>query len=321
MGIMGHEDPNDEMLILFERLVSIMEEQKKIKRNQIQSSLLFKIYNLNRNSMSKMFSYSAALMNPDLVDGLLEKGLVQPVVTEESQKYALTLKGIASCIQIEYGKPLEEQFINFLELSDRRFTATVQTQLSWNEKLASLSLILLASTSETSAILLTNQSNKEVSTEVFKKILSILKKFRIVESEAELKTVARGESPGSALMSRLDVLPRKTNNYFKYVGKGSGYFFDVERDGSIDEKKLSFLFRRVFEHCDPDQNYSEMYNQLCEISRTYSPRFLGRSTNPTISLSILKELREFMNKEIWRLPSASQFKSTINEQKEQELTE
>lgn len=318
---MEQKDLNDEMLILFERLVSIMEKLRRIKREQIQSSLLFKIYNMNRNSMSKMFSYSATLVNPDLVDCLLEKGLVQPVITEESQKYALTLKGIANCVQMEYGKTLEEQFIDFLELSDKRFTATVQTQLSWNERLASLSLILLASTSETSAILLTNQSNKDVSTEVFKKTLDTLKKFGMVENDTELKTVTRGESTASALMSRLDVLPRKTNNYFKYVGKGSGYFFDIERDGHIDEKKLSFLFRRIFEHCDLDQDYAEMYNQLSEISRMYSPRFLRRSTNPAISLSILKELREFMDKEIWRLPSTSQAKSNLDEQKEQGLSE
>ena len=317
---MEQKDLDDEMLILFERLVSIMEKLKKIKRTQIQSSLLFRIYNLNRNSISKMFSYSATLVSPDLVDALVEKGLVQPVVTEESQKYALTLKGIAYCVQKEYSRTLEEQFLDFLELSDKRFTATVQTELSWNEKLASLSLILLASTSETSAILLTNQSNKDVSSEVFKKILSIMKKFGMAEDDEELRTVARGESPASALMSRLDILPRKTNNYFKYVGKGSGYFFDIEREGRVDEKKLAFLFRRIFEYCDPDRNYADMYTELCDISRTYSPRFLGRSTNPAISLSILKELREFMDKDIWRLPSPSVSNSNAEGQKGQELT-
>lgn len=294
-----------EAAILFERLVSTLEKLKKTKREDDRSNLLFELYGMNRNNISKVFSESATWVDPETVDLLLQQGIIQRIAAEDGQKYALTLKGIALCIQTEYGVTLEEQFTRFLELSDAKFTATDQTQLNWKEKLASLSLILLSSTSADSAILLTNESNKAVLTEVFTKTLASLKKFGVVEESAELKTVDRGESPVSALMSRLDTLTRKTNHYFQYVGKGSGYFFDIEKEAGPDEKRLVFLLQRIFEQCDFQRNYREMYKELAEISQLYSPRFLGRTTNPKISISILRKLDEFMDKEIWRLPPQS----------------
>ena len=293
---------NEEKMRLFEGLVNCMDQFRQTNRAETALNLLFEIYSMNRNNKSKVFSDSATWINPDFLNPLLEEGIVQRVEAGDSEKYALTFRGIAHCIQLKYGKSLEEQFLKFLELSDQKFTTANRTQLQWKEKLASLSLILMTSTSSSSAIRLSNEANKAVLTEVFEKTLACLKKFGIVEKDAKLPSTHRGESPVSALMSRLNALARRTNHYYENIEKESGYFFDIEKDGDIDEKRLLFLFRRIFEHYDSSLDYAELNRELAEISQLYSPRFLARSTNPTVSFSILKGLKDFMDKEIWRLP-------------------
>jgi len=292
----------DEMLRLFDGLISVMGQSKRIKKEDVPSKLIFEIYGMTENSKSKKFAESATWLNPEVADTLLEQGIIQRVISEDNEKYALTFKGIAQCIRIKYGKTLEEQFLNFLELSDKKFNTVEQTKLLWNEKLASLSLVLLASTSPSSAIRLNNEANKAVLTEVFQKVLACLKRFDMIEKEYELKTVSRGESPVSALMSRLDTLARKTKHYYKYVGKGSEYYFDIEKDSGIDEKRLFFLLRRIFEQYNPSCDYGEMYKELAGISQLYYPRFLSRSVNSTIVLTILQKLKDFMDEEILHLP-------------------
>jgi len=292
----------EEKIRLLEGLVGSLEQLGRMKGEEPPSNLLFEIYSMNRNNMSKVFSDSATWVDPEFVNPLLEEGIIQRVASADSEKYALTFKGIAQCIKLKYGTSLEEQFLNFLELSDRKFTTANRTELQWREKLASLSLILMGSTSESSAIRLSNEVNKAVLTQVFEKTLVCLKKFGIVEKDAKLSSTQRGESPVSALMSRLNALPRKTNHYYKNIEKESGYFFDIEKDGAVDEKKLLFLFRRIFEHYDSNCNYAGLERELAEISQSYSPRFLARSTNSTVAFSILKGLKGFMGEEIWRLP-------------------
>ena len=299
---LGKPSLEDEMMKLFEKLVYAMEQAKRIRTENVSSNIVFQIYGMTKNSMSKVFSESATWVSSEVVDTLLEQGIIQRVVSEDDEKYALTFKGIAQCVQIRYGKSLEEQFLKFLELSDQKFNTTEQTQLLWKEKLACLSLILLASTSPSSAIRLNDEANKAVLTEAFQKALACLKNYGMVRKEVELKTVSRGESPVSALMSRLNALPRKTNHYYKYIGRGSEYFLDIERNGQVVEKKVSFLLKRIFEKYNPDCNYGEMYRELAEISQLYYPRFRARSVNSTIVLSILRRLKDFMDKEILHLP-------------------
>jgi len=293
---------DDEMLKLFEGLVSTVEKSKKIKKEDIWSKLIFEIYSMTENSKSKKFAESAVWLDSEVADTLLEQGSIQRVGTKDDEKYTLTFKGIAKCISIKYSKTLEEQFLSFLELSDKKFNTVEQTKLLWDEKLASLSLILLASTSPSSAIRLNNEANKAVLTEVFQKVLSCMKRFDMIEKEHELKTVDRGESPVSALMSRLNTLARKTNHYYQYVGKGSEYYLDIEKNGGVDEKRLFFLLRRIFEHYDSTWNYEEMYKELVGISQLYYPRFLSRSANPTIVLTILQKLKDFVDREVLHLP-------------------
>ena len=292
----------DEMMKLFEELVYVMEQAKKIQRENVPSNIIFQIYGMTKNSMSKMFSESATWVNPEVVDTLLEQGIIQRVISEDDEKCALTFKGIAQCIQTKYGKSLEQQFLEFLDLSDKKFNTAEQTQLFWNEKLACLSLIILASTSPSSAIRLNDEANKAVLTEVFQKVLACLKNYGMVRKEVGLKTVSRGESPVSALMSRLNALARKTNHYYKYIGKGSEYFLDIERNEQVVKNRMSFLLKRIFEKYNPDCNYGAMYRELTEIGQLYYPRFRARSVNSTIVLDILRRLKDFMDKEILHLP-------------------
>jgi len=262
------------------------------------------MYHMTENSKSKKFTESALWIDPEIANPLLEQGIIQKMPTADYEKYALTFKGIAQCIQIKYNLTLDQQFLNFLELSDQKFNAVEHVKLRWDEKLASLSLILLASTSPSSAIRLNNEQNIAVLTEVFQKVLACMKKFHVIEKEHNLKTVNRGEAPVSALMSRLNALPRKTNHYYQIIGKGSEYYFDIEKDNRIDEKKLFFLLRRIFEKYYPNCNYDQMYNELADISEHYHTRFLSRRANPTTVLEILQKLKEFLNNEIYRLPPA-----------------
>lgn len=285
---------------LLEKLVYVMKQTKGFKEEDVSSSMIFKIQAMTKNNVSKTFSESATWVSSDIADTLLEEGIIQRISSENEQKYALTFKGIAQAVQIGYGVNHEKQFLKFLELSDQKFSTTEQSRLSWKEKLACLSLILLASTSEASAIRLNDEANKTVLTEVFEKLLDYLKEYSMIKRSAKLKTVSRGETPVSWLMSRLNVLPRKTNHY--YVGKSSEYFLDIEKDGQIIEKRVSFLLKRVFESYSPDSNYKEMYGRLAEISQLYYPRFRARSVSTTIVLSILKKLKDFMNTEVMQMP-------------------
>lgn len=292
----------NEMLKLFDQLVYVMEKAKKIERESIPSKLIFEIYNMTDNNKSKKFAESALWLESEVAEVLLEQGDIQRIGNVDDEKYALTFKGVAKCINIKYGKTLEEQFLRFLELSDTKFNTTEQTRLHWDEKLASLSLILLASTSPSSAIRLNNEANKAVLTEVFTKVLEFMKKFGLVEKEHELKTVSRGESPVSALMSRLNTLARKTNHYYQYVGKGSEYYFDIEKNGEVDEKRILFLLRKIFEYYDPVCSYGEIYREIMEISQLYHTRFLSRTVNPSTLLTILQKIKEFLDREVLHLP-------------------
>ena len=234
----------DEMMELFEKLVYVVKQAKRIKEENVPSNMIFQIYGMTKNSMSKMFSESATWISPEVTDTLLQQGIIQKIISEEDERYALTFKGIAQCIQMKYDTSLEEQFLKFLELSDQKFNTTEQTRLLWKEKLACLSLILLASTSPPSAIRLDNEANKAVLTKVFQRTLNCLKEYGMVGKEAELKTVNRGETPVSALMSRLNALARKTNHYYNFIPKRSAYYLDIERYGQVVEKRVSFLLKR-----------------------------------------------------------------------------
>jgi len=289
-----------EITRLFTRLVDVMEQNKKISRNDIASRLLYEIYNMWTTTKSKILHESAIWIEPEIANRLVEKGLVQRITSETDEKYALTLTGIAQYIKKTYGKKLSEQFSDFLALVDQKFNTVEKVAFSWKEKLGTLTLILLSSTAQSSAIRLNNETNKRFLAESFQKILDVLKKYGIVEKNAQLKRVARGESIASAHMSRLNRLSRKTNHY--YIGKGSEYYLDIEKDGELDKKRLSFLLRKVFDSYNPDCKYEMMNKELQDISQEYYHRFLARTLNPLILLSLSKSLMKFLDFEIMKMP-------------------
>lgn len=291
---------DSEITRLFTRLIEVLEGTKKISRNDIASRLLYEIYNMWSTTKSKILHESAIWIEPEIANRLIEKGLVQRITLENYEKFALTLTGIAQCIKKTYGKKLDEQFTDFLALVDQKFITVEKVAFSWKEKLGTLTLILLSSTAPYSAIRLNNESNKRNLVEAFKKILGVLKKYDIVEEKAKLKGVARGESIASAHMSRLNKLARKTNHY--YVGKGSEYYLDIEKDGKLDKKRLSFLLRKIFDSYNPECKYEMMNKELQDISQEYYHRFLGRTLDPLILLSLSKSLTKFLKFEIMKMP-------------------
>lgn len=285
---------NDELLKLFEQLVFVMKKKKNMAEDQISSKLIFELYNMTENNRSKILNESASYINPEFVNKLLEDGLIQKITILNEEKYSLTFNGISKCISIKYNKTLEEQFKSFLILSDKKFNAGCQSDFSWKEKVATLSLVLIGSTSEPSAVRVDVDENKCLITELFQKVLDCLKKYELVEKELTLKTIGRNENPGCMLMSRLNDLPRKTNHYYKVVGKGSAYYFDIEIENNIDKNKLFFLLKKIFNPNKLGYDYKKIYDDLINISQQYYPQFYLRKIKSSNLLEIYEMLKDFL---------------------------
>lgn len=311
---MDNHKPEIELLKLFDALINTITKLKKIRDDEIPFSLIYELLNMTSNSRSKTFSESSDWLDPELADSLMEQGLIQEIIhiPEGNRKFALTLRGIARCASIRYGKTLGEQFVGFLERTDRRYNTTIQNKLLWDEKLASLSMILLASTSPSAAIRLNIEANKNMLTKVFQETLVCLKTHRVLNKDEKLKSGSRGEAVSSYLMSRLNALPPKINHYYKHIGRGSEYFLDIQLNDDIDAKRLLFLLKKIFESYDSTCNYTEVYKDLTRLSQFYYPRFLSRSVNPNVVLSILKKLKEFMERDVLTLPLAHQPARTVD---------
>lgn len=300
---MADINPSPELMSLFETLIAVVEEHnKKLNKDNASSRLIFEIYKMWANTQSKIFSESALWLSSETASLLLEQGLIQKIPSEQAEKYALTFTGIAQCIKQQFDRRLDEQFLDFLALVDEKFNAVEQDSLTWDEKLATLSLVLLASYSPSSAIRLNNETNRKTLNEVFQRVLICLKTHGLISKKEELRKVSRGESLASALMSRLFKLARKTNHYYRFVGKGSQYYLDIENSGFIDEKRLRFLLGKIFGQYDPECNYEQMVKELEDISQLYYPRFTARVLDSNLVLSISKMLRNFMQTEILHLP-------------------
>lgn len=291
---------DSEIRMLFIRLVDVLEKNKKIKRSEIASRLIYEIYGMWTTTKSEILHESAIWIEPEIANRLMEEGLVQRITTEKDEKYALTLTGIAQCISTIYGKKMNEQFSDFLTLVDQKFNTVEKVGFDWKEKLGIITLLLLSGTAKYSAIRLNNETNKKFLAEALQKTLDVLKKYEIINKKEKLKGVARGESIASAHMCRLNKLSRKTNHYYK--GKNLEYYLDIEKDEIIDENKLSFMLRKVFDFYNPDCNYEMMDKELASISQDYYHKFLDRSPNPLILYNISKNITKFMEFDIMKLP-------------------
>jgi hypothetical protein len=293
---------NQEIEKMFESLLNIIEQKKRIEQEDIPSRLIYEIYCMWTTTKSKILHESAICIEPNIAERLIEKGLVQKISSEVDERFALTLTGIAFCIKNTYGKNLDEQFIDFLALADQKFNTVEKSNFDWKEKLAALSFILLGSSSPSSAIRLSNETNRRILEEFFQKTLAILKKYNIVDKKEELRKYAREESVASAHMSRLNKLGRKTNHYYRIIGKGSEYYLDIEKNGKLDEQRLFFFLRKIFDRFDPGCKYELMQKELQGVSQEYYPRFLARSLNPLIILEISKNFARFLQFNIMKMP-------------------
>jgi len=279
-----------------------MIENKIIKQNYDENKIIFIAYNLTKNKKSQIFSSGSYYLNDEVSNYLINKRHVQKISDVGQDKYSLTFNGIAYCIKLKYKKSLEEQFLNFLDLSDLEFTSVIdRSPLNWKEKIASTTLLLMVCTSENSAIRLNNISNKETLEEVFLKVIDCFKKNRLITAKAMLRSPSRGESRSSALMSRLNALPRKTDHIYKNIIKDSGYYLDIQKNNEIDNKKMNFLLKKIFEKHYPHKNYDAIKEELIEINQTYYTRFLNRQVNQKLVYNIIKTLTSFFEREIWRL--------------------
>jgi hypothetical protein len=303
---MGQTEITSDLFRLYESFLnSYRKSTKKIKKSKnanherIETAIILELLKMSGNNRSKVFSSSAIWLNPDNSEALSAKGLIQTIPCEHGLKHALSLAGIAECIRLKSKISLEQQYHDFLELADKKFNKTEDVQLDRREKLAAISLILLSSTSEQSAIKLVNDQNKTVLLEVFQEVLSCMKKYHFAEEKDVLKSSGRGEDIAAGHFARLDTLPRRTNHY--YYGKDYVYYLDIETNRTIDAGKLVFILRKFFSDYDETSDFGEMYTELSHISQKYSPRFLCRTLDPLSILTILNQLKEFLEADIYHL--------------------
>lgn len=87
-----------------------------MEEEDIPTNLLFEIFNKNRTNMSKVFSNSATWVDSQFIDSMLDQGIIQRVMADNIEKYALTYKGIAETIQTKYGKNLRRPIFKLFRI-------------------------------------------------------------------------------------------------------------------------------------------------------------------------------------------------------------
>lgn len=104
-----------------------------------------------------------------------------------------------------------------------------------------------------------------------------------------------GEDPILSIRRRLTEIPPRTNNIFKTTsGNSHGIFIDIMNiDGSIDENKVLFLLKKVFNNKIFDKNEKEeLIDTLNKIERG---RFsLIQSSSNVNRIKIKRELRDII---------------------------
>ncbi len=166
--------------------------------------------------------------------------------------------------------------------------------LNDKEKLTSLCLLLVASSSIASEIRLDDEANQKVMSIVLKETLECLKEFKVVNKLEELK-IAKGETSLCGIMRRSNELTRKTKLYYLNDKDCPGYYFDIEKDEKPRIDRIAFLLEKIFDklnQCD----YSELYLKLSNISGLYAPKFRGRKLNTNVLFSIIQEMKHLLEK-------------------------
>lgn len=291
--------------LLFDSLLSNILEDKTLKLSEERqyTDIIFKILLKKDKNRSKMFSDSSLYIDRTIASGLLEDGLVQ-ISAIGQEKYSLTFKGIAEVLRFKYNVTYEQQFSDYLKDIDNEYSAIDTSDFSWKEKLSTVCFILVGATSVNSAVVLDTPENISLMTEVFENTLQILKKYKIIYDDAMLNTGVRGEAPVLFLINRLPNLSKRTNHYYQNPGK-SVHYFEVEEAGHVSKHKVLFLLRKIFSKYDSKTNYPSLSQELQELSLKHSPGFINRKILQRNIFEINSILQEFVQDEIYRLPSAT----------------
>jgi len=298
-----HINYDTPLLLLFDNLISVLKSKKNIKNTEIPNSILFELLNMTKNNLASLLIESADYIESEYRDILKKEKLIQAINKDDIEKQVLTLKGIAYCIKIKFEKSYEEQFISYLKLADDKYSIeTEKTSLDWKEKLATLTLLLLASTSESSAIVLDEEINQKTFEAALNETLVTLKQYGIFDSILEIPKT-RGEPPAALFMrSRVTDLPRKTNQRYTNIGCGKVYYLDIEIKEGINEEKIIYLLSRIFEYNDPNVKYYDLKNSIMKISEKYHPQFLTRRVNSRAIFGITNIIDTFFDSKLWELP-------------------
>ncbi len=289
-----------ELFNMYLSFISNVKTQKKTIKLDNKNDIFIHLLKFSKNTFSKLLLESSLYLNQDIVNELLQKKYIQIASYEGLGKYAITLKGISYVLSENENISYEQQFLTYLSKLDVEYAIIDSTVFSWKEKLASITLLLMFCTSETSAIRLNNSINIENLENIFDQILNILKKYGFVDKKVKIKSIARGESRASAIMSRLYHLPRKTNQYYISTVSESGYYFNIEKESILDDNKLNFLLKRIFASFKHDIDYARFNEELLNISQRYYPRFIDRRVNPNVLIKTNNIFTNFFSFNIYK---------------------
>ncbi|MHA1267808.1 MAG: hypothetical protein ACTSRS_21425 [Candidatus Helarchaeota archaeon] len=286
----------------FKKFTQILIKNKIITNDFEPQDIIFNIINSSKKKKSKIFLDSALLMDSNAIESMIKNNEVQIIKKKNVDHYSLTYKGISRCIEDTYNLDYHEQYHNLLEQLDSDFV-NISKQKPMNDKeiLSSISLLLLSSLSEVSAIRLKSTVNQTLFNNFLDEIMVILKKYGIINDRYKLPKPSRKESASSALMARIDRLPIITKHLYTILPKpDSGYFFNVVKNHEIDENSVKFLLNQIFHKLNPNEiDADTLKNELFEISTKYNLKFIDRDVDSRKSYTIMKIINKYLDLDIY----------------------
>lgn len=282
---------------LFKKMLSSLSRNKLISDVDYKNMIFYSIFKATNKKRSKIFYESALKFIPTNIPSthLIE-------IDKDGEKhYALSYKGISNVLENKYSIDKSEQFNDVLDYYESELKALTEPKpLVDKEIVAALSLIILSSVSNESAIRLNSSANQNLFERFLLDIIPILKEYKMIKQNYKLKTPSRGESKASALMARLDMLPIKTMHKYKNIRTESGYYFDLIKNDKLQTEELKALFRLIFKNYDPyEKNNDELYSRLFHMSISYNLKFLDRTVNNDMSYEIIKKMKSYLDLDIF----------------------
>lgn len=281
--------------LLYQRLIDSYIKHRKIKnKDDLETKLVFDLITMTSNNRQKILLESSAVVDPSKSDQYTKDGIIQEIpYSNESntKKYTLTYYGIAFYLKTK-GFDLASEYTKLLLLLDKKHSFTQTNVFKWEEKIGTIGLLLLGCTSNTSALSLDNDTNKTVWRDLLNELIQLFKDCALIEADATLSSPKRGETPESALMSRLNDLQKKTSQYYK--SHDATYYFDIEKENRVEEDKVSFLLKKVFDQPSLFENKKDfLSNKLQMLSQRYYAKLNRKNLNSENIFIILSKLKMF----------------------------